>query len=345
MKIPVRVAANPYDVVVARGARHDIPALITQRAPRARQVVVLVDEAISSQPWFDIEGVIIPIDGGESSKSLAYVEQVANDLSRRGVTRQDVLVAVGGGATTDFVGLLAALYQRGMPVINVPTTVAGMSDAAIGGKTGVNIAAGKNLLGTFTQPAGVICDLDTLSTLPLRDAVAGEAEMVKCWLISQRPTSGYLAADFETRLEHAISLKAQIVAGDEREGSTRALLNYGHTLAHAIEAQFFDGDDAPRHGEAVAVGLVFADMLAASLGRCDASRVVSTREVLRHLGLPVSLPAQLDLEETVSFMRRDKKAHGGLTFVLTGDNGCEVVADIDDALVRGCLDTFLEESR
>ena len=345
MKIPVAVPTQPYDVVVGRGVRREIPALIAERAPRARQVVVLVDEAIASQPWCDIEGLVIPIAGGESSKSLAHVEQVANDLSRRGVTRQDVLIAVGGGATTDFVGVVAALYQRGMPVINVPTTVAGMSDAAIGGKTGVNIAAGKNLLGTFTQPAGVLCDLDTLSTLPARDALAGEAEMVKCWLISQRPTAGYLAAAFEERLEHAIALKAQIVAADEREGSTRALLNYGHTLAHAIEAQFFEGVDAPRHGEAVSMGLVFADMLAARLGRCDSSRAEETREFLRHLNLPVTVPRHLDLNETMSFMYRDKKAHGGLTFVLTGSNGCDVVADINETLVRGCLETLMEESR
>ena len=345
MKIPVSVATHPYDVMVGAGVRREISALISQRAPHARQSVVLVDEALIGQPWCDFDGLVIGIAGGESSKSLAHLEAVANDLSRRGVTRHDVLIAVGGGATTDFVGLLGALYQRGIAVINVPTTVAGMADAAIGGKTGVNIAAGKNLLGTFTQPAAVVCDLDTLATLPSRDAVAGEAEMVKCWLLSQRSSDDYLRATFEARLEHAISLKAQVVATDEREGSTRALLNYGHTLGHAIEAHYFERADAPRHGEAVSMGLVFADMLALELGRCDVSRVAQTRQILSDLGLPVSLPPEIDLDESLSFMRRDKKAHGGFTFVLAGPTGYEVVANIDEVMVRRCLQKFMEESR
>jgi 5-deoxy-5-amino-3-dehydroquinate synthase len=342
MNIRVDVPGQSYDVVIERGVRHELARYISTLVPSSKQALIIADESLLDEPWFDFDLPVLPSAGGESSKSLAVIEELANELSRREFSRHDVLIAVGGGATTDLVGLLASLYQRGTALISIPTTVAAMADAAIGGKTGVNIAAGKNLLGTFSQPRVVLCDTEVLAGLPDRDRRAGEAEMAKCWLIDGRDPRDYLSASFDERLEQAIGLKARIVSGDEREGGQRALLNYGHTLAHAIEAQHFDDPQAFRHGEAVAIGLVFADALAARLGRCALDRVESTRRLLHDLGLPTSLSAHVDRDALIELMRRDKKAHGALTFVLAGPEGVEVVNNINESDVRSCLDDVVE---
>ena len=237
---------------------------------------------------------------------------------------------------TDVAGFAAASYHRGISVVHVPTTLLGMIDAAIGGKTGVNLPQGKNLVGAFWQPSGVLCDLDTLATLPEREVRCGNGEMAKYHFL----TGDDLAAlDLEARVARCVEIKAEVVASDERESGRRAILNYGHTLAHALEIA--SGHDIA-HGEAVSIGLIFAARLAQRLGRIDAARVDEHLDVVGGLyGLRTEIPKVGSADELLELMFRDKKAIDGLTFVLDGPNGVEPVVGVDAAVVREVLDEAL----
>ncbi|MEJ7765111.1 MAG: 3-dehydroquinate synthase family protein, partial [Acidimicrobiales bacterium] len=238
---------------------------------------------------------------------------------------------------TDTAGFAAACYHRGVPVVHVPTTLLGMVDAAIGGKTGVNLPEGKNLVGAFWQPAAVVCDLDALETLPERERLSGCGEMAKYAFLGA-PDLAEL--DLESAVAACVRLKGEVVAADERESveggapGRRALLNYGHTLAHALEV---DGAFDLRHGEAVAIGLVFAARLAERLGRIGPERMAEHRRVVASYGLSGELPQRGDPDRLLALMARDKKAVDGLTFILDGPSGCEVVAGIDPSVVRELL--------
>jgi 5-deoxy-5-amino-3-dehydroquinate synthase len=274
---------------------------------------------------------------GEGAKTLATVEALCRGFAAWGLNRRDCVVAVGGGVVTDTAGFAAACYHRGVPVVHVPTTLLGMVDAAIGGKTGVNLPEGKNLVGAFWQPAAVVCDLDALATLPERERRSGCGEMAKYAFLG---APGLPDLELEEAVAACVRLKGEVVATDERElvagagPGRRALLNYGHTLAHALEV---DGGFDLRHGEAVAIGLVFAARLAARLGRIDAGRVAEHRRVVAGYDLAGDVPDGHDPDRLVALMGRDKKAVDGLTFVLDGPAGCEVVAGIDPAVVREVL--------
>jgi len=229
-------------------------------------------------------------------------------------------------------GFAAASYHRGVPVVHVATSLLAMVDAAIGGKTGVNLPEGKNLVGAFWQPSGVICDLDALATLPPRELRCGLGEMAKYHFLTG---DDLLALGEAERIARCVEIKAEVVADDEREGGRRAILNYGHTLAHAVEIE--SGHDLA-HGEAVAVGLVFAAHLARVLGRIDEGRVEEHYEVVgRTYGLGTELPEGLDDARLLELMARDKKALDGLTFVLDGHDGVEVVAGVPSAAVVDAL--------
>jgi 5-deoxy-5-amino-3-dehydroquinate synthase len=276
------------------------------------------------------------IGTGETAKSLATIESLCRGFATQGLTRRDVVVGIGGGMVTDVAGFAASSWHRGTPVVHVATTLLGMVDAAIGGKTGVNLPEGKNLVGAFWQPSGVICDLDALATLPEREMRCGLGEMSKYHFLTG---DDLLAMTLEDRVARCIEIKADVVASDEREDGRRALLNYGHTLAHAIEIA--TGYEIA-HGEAVAVGLVFAAELAFELGRIDAARVAAHRRVVGdEYGLGMAPPAGLDADELLALMRRDKKALAGLTFVLDGPDGVEVVVDVPESAVRATLDRFV----
>jgi 5-deoxy-5-amino-3-dehydroquinate synthase len=218
----------------------------------------------------------------------------------------------------------------------VPTTLLGMIDAAIGGKTGVNLPEGKNLVGAFWQPVGVLCDLDSLATLPRREMACGLGEMAKYHFLTG---DDLLALDLERRVARCVQIKAEVVGTDERESTSnptgRALLNYGHTLGHALEGA---GHYDLRHGEAVAIGLVFAAELAAGLGRIDAARVARHREVVAAYGLSSALPNWAEPAELLAWMGRDKKAVDGLTFVLDGPDGCEMISGVDPHAVLAAFD-------
>jgi 5-deoxy-5-amino-3-dehydroquinate synthase len=272
------------------------------------------------------------IGDGEEHKSLATVERLCREFAHWGLSRADVVVAVGGGMVSDVAGFAAAVYHRGLPVVHVATTLLAMVDAAIGGTTGVNLPEGKNLVGAFWQPSAVICDLDALATLPDREQRCGAGEMAKYHFLTG---DDLLALPLAERVARCVEIKAAVVAADERESGQRALLNYGHTLAHALEVA-----DSYRlaHGEAVAVGLVFAARLARRLRRIDDSRVDEHLDVVgRAYGLGTALPAGVDADDLMELMARDKKAVDGLTFVLDGPAGLEVVGGVPVDAVRATL--------
>jgi 5-deoxy-5-amino-3-dehydroquinate synthase len=279
-----------------------------------------------------IEHEVLTIGRGEEHKTLATVEDLCRRFARSGLTRADCVVAVGGGMVTDVAGFAAAIYHRGIAVVHVPTTLLGMVDAAIGGKTGVNLPEGKNLTGAFWPPAAVLCDTDLLASLPEREWRCGNGEMAKYHFLTG---DDLLALPLEERIARCVAIKAAVVAADPQERTgQRATLNYGHTLGHALEvAGRFD----LRHGEAVAIGLIFAAELAAELGRIDANRVDEHLAVIDAYGLDARLPAGVDHDELLTLMARDKKAVAGLTFVLDGGRGVELVTGVEPAAVRAAL--------
>lgn len=338
-RVSVPLPDRSYDVLVGHGAIEALSDLIPSTA---RRVAVVTQPGIpegladiaSLLP--DREVTTFEIGVGEASKTMGTIEHLMRGFARIGLTRSDVVVGVGGGMVTDVAGFAAASWHRGVPVVHVSTSLLGMVDAAIGGKTGVNLPEGKNLVGAFWQPSGVVCDLDALETLPPREMRCGLGEMAKYHFLTG---DDLLAMELEQRIARCIEIKAEVVASDEREGGRRALLNYGHTLAHALEIA-----TAHRlaHGEAVAIGLTYAAELAFELGRIDRARVEEhTAVVAGEYDLTARPPNDLAVDELVGLMYRDKKAVSGLTFVLDGPDGVEVVRDVDEAPVRRALERFL----
>ena len=326
--VPVALGDRSYDVLVGRGARHRLLEVLPVGAARA---AVVTQEAIRLPVDAGIEQRTFSIGDGEPAKDLETVEELCRQFSRWGLTRGDVVVAVGGGVVTDTAGFAAAVYHRGVPWVAVPTTLLGQVDAAIGGKTGVNLPEGKNLVGAFWQPSAVLCDTETLETLPPREYRSGLGEMAKYHFLG-----GEALADcnLDERVARCVAIKAEVVASDEREGGRRAILNYGHTLGHALETA---GHYDLRHGEAVAIGLVFAAELAERLGRIDQARVEEHRHVVGGYDLPMNLPPDADIEQLVELMGRDKKALKGLTFVLDGPTGVEQVTGVGVSDVEAVL--------
>ena len=327
--VPVDLGDAAYDVLVGHGARHRLLEVLPVGAKRAA-VVTQPDIGVPVDPG--VEHQTFLMDAGEEAKNLEQVEDLCRRFAQWGLTRRDVVVAVGGGVVTDTAGFAAAVYHRGVAVIHVPTTLLGQVDAAIGGKTGVNLPEGKNLVGAFWQPAAVLCDTEVLATLPPREYASGLGEMAKYHFLTG---DDLMDLPLDERVARCVAIKAEIVAADEREDGRRALLNYGHTLAHALEtAGHFD----LRHGEAVAIGLVFAARLAERQERIDAPRVAEHEAVVSAYGLPTTIDGEADPEELLRLMKRDKKAIDGLTFVLDGPRGVEVVTGIGDADVLTVLE-------
>jgi 5-deoxy-5-amino-3-dehydroquinate synthase len=328
--VPIDLGDRSYPVLVGAGARHELAAALPAGV---RRVAVVTQAGLPVTVDPGREHQVFTIGQGEEAKTLATVEALCRDFARWGLSRADAVVAVGGGLVTDVGGFAASVYHRGLPVVFVSTTLLGQIDAAIGGKTGVNLPEGKNLVGSFWQPSAVLCDTETLASLPPRELRSGLGELAKYHFIDTRgpgaPALDSLATD--EQVAACVGIKASVVAGDELERGGREVLNYGHTLAHALETT---GRYDLRHGEAVAVGLVFAAELAHALGRIDADRVAEHRRVVATYDLPSSLPAGSDPVELVEVMRRDKKALTGLTFVLDGPDGVETVVGVE----QGALD-------
>ncbi len=328
-ELTVQLDDRSYPVLVGAGARHRLTEVLPVGSHRAAIVTQdnipwTVDAGIEQRSFF--------LDDGESAKNLESVEELCRHFARWGLSRADVIVAVGGGVVTDVAGFAAAVYHRGVAVVHVPTTLLGQVDAAIGGKTGVNLPEGKNLVGAFWQPSAVLCDIETLGTLPGREYRSGCGEMAKYAFLG---VEGLRDRSLEDAVAACVACKAEIVSTDERESGRRALLNYGHTLAHALETVC--GYEL-RHGEAVAVGLVFAARLARRLGRITDERVAEHEHLVAAYDLPTRLPPGVDPDQLVAVMGRDKKAtDGALTFVLDGPTGLAVVAGVPDRDVRAAL--------
>ncbi|MFD0691924.1 3-dehydroquinate synthase [Actinomadura fibrosa] len=297
----------------------------------ARRVVVVSARPEEWTPDPGVPSVLVPARDGEHHKTLAWVEELCRRFADFGLTRSDAVVSCGGGTTTDAVGLAAALYHRGVAVVHLPTSLLAQVDASVGGKTAVNLPQGKNLVGAYWQPRAVLCDTDYLETLPRRERINGYGEIARCHFIGAGDLRG---RPVEEQIAASVALKASIVAADERDAGLRHLLNYGHTLGHALERAT---GYRLRHGEAVAVGTVFAGRLAGLLGRIGPDRVAEHESVVAAYGLPTALPADAGHGALIELMRRDKKATDGLTFVLDGPRGAEPVRDVPESAVAAAL--------
>jgi len=326
-RIPV-VGEHPYDVTIGRGLQALVQGAVREGA---RQVAVIHQVTMNSAAGHIADALTaagflvtqIAVPDGEAAKTSEIAADCWSRLGKAAFTRTDVIVGLGGGATTDLAGFVAATWLRGVDVIHVPTTLLAMVDAAVGGKTGINTAEGKNLVGAFHEPTAVFCDLDFLETLPSADLAAGLAEVIKVGftsdptiidLIEADPAS---AVDPQSRLigeliQRAISVKASVVANDLRESSVsgigREVLNYGHTFAHAIEQL---ENYRWRHGDAVAVGIMFEAHLAVAAGILDPHVVSRQRVILQSVGLPTSY-SRAPLDDFIEVMKVDKKSRGDL---------------------------------
>lgn len=350
-RIPVR-AEQPYDVIVGSGLLGELPPLLGSRAQRVAVIapasLAATAEAIREDLVADgRDAICLEVPDGEDAKTSTVAAFCWGVLGQSGFTRTDAIVGVGGGSTTDLAGFVAATWLRGVSFVTIPTTVLGMVDAAVGGKTGINIDAGKNLVGAFHEPKGVLCDLNALQTLPHHDLVTGLAEAVKCGLVRDRAILDIILADPEaaTRwdsaalrevIERAITVKADVVSADlrERVGTGvlgREILNYGHTFGHAIEqVERYRW----RHGAAISVGMVYVAELARLVGLLDDDGVDLHRQVLGVLGLPVTFESGR-WDELLAAMRRDKKTRGDLMrfVVLRGIGHPELLEGPDPAIL------------
>ncbi|MEV4706950.1 3-dehydroquinate synthase [Actinoplanes sp. NPDC049316] len=326
-RIPV-AGERPYDVLVGRGLLGALPELtggavraaILHAAPLKQRAEAVADALQDA----GLRPLPIEVPDAEAGKTVEVAARCWDELGAAGFTRTDVVVGVGGGAVTDLAGFVAAGWLRGVRWVPVSSSLLGMVDAAVGGKTGVNTAAGKNLVGAFHPPAGVLCDLDLLASLPAGDLVAGLAEVVKCGFIADPAILELVEGDpaaaadpaspvLRELVERAVRVKAEVVGADLRESGLREILNYGHTLAHAIEKH---ERYAWRHGHAVAVGLVYAAELARLTGALDDATAARHRAVTSLLGLPASYRADA-WPDLLAAMRVDKKARADtLRFVL-----------------------------
>ncbi|TAN19919.1 MAG: 3-dehydroquinate synthase [Actinomycetota bacterium] len=299
------------------------------------KIAVVTQKNVGILPPLTVPHQIFYIEDGEQAKSLATIAELCSGFATMGMNRRDLVLAIGGGVVSDTAGFAAASFHRGMRYGIIATTLLAQVDAAIGGKTGVNIPEGKNLVGAFWQPSFVLCDLTALESLPPRELLCGQGEMAKYAFLG---AEGLDKMPLAAQVSACVRIKAKYVQADEREGDLRALLNYGHTLAHALEAVGF-GDPRVdlKHGEAVAIGLIFAALLARRLGRIDQDRVDYHYRVVESYGLPTRLPLAIDPERLIDSMYKDKKSFGTLTFVLDSGSGVEVVRDIDVVLVKEVL--------
>ena len=292
---------------------------------------------------------VTSVPSGEPSKSIEEFRRLLQWSLDQAGDRQSVVFAIGGGVVGDLAGFVAASFARGIRFVQVPTTLLAMVDSSVGGKTGINLPGAKNMVGAFWQPRAVLIGTEVLSTLPERSYLSGLAEVIKYGVIDDPEFFGWLEQNAQrlvakepTALRHAITRscesKARVVGADERETSgRRAILNYGHTFAHAIEAT--SGYGQVLHGEAVAIGMQMAARLAISMGRCKPELLDRQTRLIQTCGLPITLPAA-DPDQLIPVMQRDKKvAHGRLRFILPAEIGAvELVGDVDEAKVRAAIE-------
>ncbi|HEX9088550.1 MAG TPA: 3-dehydroquinate synthase [Arthrobacter sp.] len=343
IKVTGQTPGENYDVVVGRGLLASLPGLLGERVkrvlvihPRALRLTGdTVREELATAGFTALTAEIPDAEEGKHIEVASFCWQV---LGQNDFTRSDAIVAVGGGAVTDLAGFVAATWLRGVKVIHMPTSLLGMVDAAVGGKTGINTAEGKNLVGAFHPPAGVLADLDTLDTLPKNEIISGMAEVIKCGFIADPAILELIEKDpaavsdprsdaVRELIERAITVKARVVSEDLKETGQREILNYGHTLGHAIElVERYSW----RHGAAVSVGMMFAAELARSVGRLSDADADRHRSILEGLGLPITYRRDR-WQALLDGMRRDKKSRGDLLrFVVLDGVARPGILDVPD---------------
>jgi 3-dehydroquinate synthase len=360
----------PYPVWIGTGALDAVGAIVADRAP-AHRLVVVTDTRVGPLHLVRVRAalgalgtpLVLTVPPGEAEKTRARWAELTDAMLAAGCGRDTTVVALGGGVVGDLAGFVAATYMRGVPVVQLPTTLLAMVDASVGGKTAVDTPAGKNLVGAFHPPAAVVVDPAVLATLPAADLLAGAAECVKHGVIADteyfrtvadllpslaagaEPSSagdraGWLAS-LHRVVARSVAIKASVVAHDEREGGMRKILNFGHTLGHALESE---SGFALRHGEAVAAGMALEARLAEALGIAEPGTAATLARVLDAAGLPSGRPAALDPAAVLAATRGDKKSRGGVVeYALPVRIGAMAPADgrwavpVPDALVRDVL--------
>ncbi|HEX3918229.1 MAG TPA: 3-dehydroquinate synthase [Caulobacteraceae bacterium] len=359
--VHVAVAGKPYDVLIGGGLVERAGELIAPLLKR-RRVAVVMDETVFNlhgdrlADALDAAGIephAVIIEPGEEAKSFAGLERVSDALLQQELERGDLIVAFGGGVVGDLAGFAASIYKRGIDFVQIPTTLLSQVDSSVGGKTAIDTPRGKNLIGAFHQPRLVLADLDLLASLPRRELICGYAEVIKYGLLGDLAFFEWLEANAPAvlalepaALAHAVrrsvEMKAEIVAEDEREAGRRALLNLGHTFAHALEAETGFGD-ALKHGEAVGIGCALAFRFSARLGHCSGQDAERATRAVAAAGLPTRL-AELSghpfrARALIGHMAQDKKAEGGaLTFILArGIGDAFVVNGVDPATLKSFL--------
>lgn len=357
-RIEVALGDRSYPIVLGRGTLGALPELIAGTGVRGA-VGLVTDTNVGPLHGPAVRGLVEgmglhcvthAIPAGEENKRLGEIEAICGTFLEHGVDRAGLVAALGGGVVGDMAGFAAAAFMRGVPFIQIPTTIVAQVDSSVGGKTGVNHPLGKNTIGAFHQPAGVLIDLELLRTLPPRELRAGMAEAIKHGLIADADLFAYLEAHAEAALNgdldalaypvrRSCEIKAAIVAADEREHGVRANLNYGHTFGHAIEA--VTEYTAFLHGEAISLGMCAAGALSRALGLVDADFVARQRACLSAYGLPVHWP-ELPVEATLRAMRKDKKARAGtLKFIVaTGIGSVAHRTDVTEAQARAALESI-----
>ncbi len=359
--VHVNLAERSYDILIGAGnLRTAGPVLsglgkvshavvITDDNVREPHAIAVADSLAAQQINVDV----ISVEPGEQTKSIDLAAGLWEGMLELGADRKSVIVAVGGGVVGDLAGFIAATYARGVRFYQVPTTLLSQVDSSVGGKVGINLPGAKNMVGAFKQPLGVLIDINTLETLDTREYRSGLGEVVKYGVILDAPLFDYLEAHVDGLLSrdrevltHVIArccrLKADVVENDEREESgLRAMLNYGHTVGHALET--LSGYGEMLHGEGVSIGMIAASRLAERLGRVDAAFTERQRRLLESLGLPVELP-RFEPSQIVDTMMHDKKvSHGQLRFVLPKQMGeVELVDAVDTNVVEAVLRDALE---
>jgi len=354
--VQVDLSERSYQIYIGQGLLQD--AHLLRDVVRGKDVMVVTDSSVQklylesfvgqcAQQGFKVASVVLT--AGEMNKNLTTTQTIWDALLENGFGRDVTVIALGGGVVGDITGFAAALYHRGVDFIQVPTTLLSQVDSSVGGKTGVNLPLGKNLIGAFYQPRRVIIDTNVLNTLPKREVQAGIAEIIKYGLIwdadffaalEQLDPNQINAADFEWAIERSCQIKAEVVAQDEREGGLRAILNLGHTFGHAFETLL--GYGTWLHGEAVGMGMVLAADLSVELGLLDSVVLSRAHHLIEKFGLPCQYPETLKEADILKAMGRDKKVIGGrLRLILLSALGRAIIRDdVEDQVILKVLSKY-----
>ena len=350
-QIQVGLGSRAYPIFIGSGLLKTVGRNLKDRPVGKRYVVVADDKVASlygdqllaSLHGNGLDAELITFPHGEGSKHLATVTDLARKLAQKNVDRKDALIALGGGVTGDITGFLAAIYMRGIPFVQVPTTLLAQVDSSVGGKTGVDIPEGKNLVGCFYQPQAVFIDSTVLLSLPDAELLNGLAEVIKYSVIHDADFFDYLAKNredilsrdldvLEEVIERCCAIKAHVVEADEREADLRRILNFGHTIGHAVEAA---SDFTIAHGSAVAIGMVAVSGIAVGKELFDAEEASRLRGLIEAYGLPVEIPSGLDRGRMKEYLKTDKKTIGGRPFFVlpTSIGTVTITDDVADELV------------